>query len=211
MTSSAPPAEAPRIAVFAKAPVPGRVKTRLVPLLGAEGAARLHAGLVNQALSTAAATRPAKLQLWCSPDASHPFLAACAKRFGCETLTQQGADLGERMAQAFEGNTPLVLIGSDCPPLRASHISQAWDALEFHDAVVAPAEDGGYALIALAKPCPSLFGDIAWGEASVMQRTRERLARAKLSWMELPTLWDVDRPEDYERLRASEMAAEVEA
>jgi rSAM/selenodomain-associated transferase 1 len=211
MTSSAPPAEAPRIAVFAKAPVPGSVKTRLVPLLGAEGAARLHAGLVNQALSTAAATRPAKLQLWCSPDASHPFLAACAKRFACETRTQQGADLGERMAHAFEGNTPLVLIGSDCPALRASHISHAWDALEFHDAVVAPAEDGGYALIALARPCPSLFSDIAWGEPNVMQRTRERLAGAKLSWMELPTLWDVDRPEDYERLRASEMAGEVEA
>ena len=211
MTSSAAPAEAPRIAVFAKAPTPGSVKTRLVPLLGAQGAARLHEGLVNHAISAAAATRPATLQLWCSPDASHPFLAACAARFGCETRTQQGGDLGERMAHAFEGNSPLVLIGSDCPPLRGSHISQAWDALEFHDAVIAPAEDGGYALIALARPCPFLFSDIAWGEASVMQRTRERLARAKLSWLELATLWDVDRPEDYERLRASAMAAEVGA
>ena len=158
-----------------------------------------------------AATRPATLQLWCSPDASHPFLAVRGTFPGCETRTQQGGDLGERMAHAFEGNSPLVLIGSDCPPLRGSHISQAWDALEFHDAVIAPAEDGGYALIALARPCPFLFSDIAWGEASVMQRTRERLARAKLSWLELATLWDVDRPEDYERLRASAMAAEVGA
>jgi glycosyltransferase A (GT-A) superfamily protein (DUF2064 family) len=107
------------------------------------------------------------------------------------------------MAHAFAANTPLVLIGSDCPPLRASHIAHAWDALEFHDAVIAPAEDGGYALIALARPCPFLFSGIAWGEASVMQRTRERLAGAKLSWMELATLWDVDRPEDYRRLRES--------
>ena len=154
---------------------------------------------------------PATLQLWCAPDASHPFLVACAARFGCETRTQQGGDLGERMARAFEGNAPLVLIGSDCPPLLAAHISDAWSALEFHDAVIAPAEDGGYALIALARPCPSLFGGIAWGEASVMERTRERLAHAKLSWLELAPLWDVDRPEDYRRLRESAIPVEAGA
>ncbi len=75
--------------------------------------------------------------------------------------------------------------------------------------MVAPAEDGGYALIALARPCPFLFSDIPWGEASVMQQTRERLARAKLSWLELATLWDVDRPEDYQRLRESAIPVEA--
>ena len=209
--SSAPAPEAPRIAVFAKAPVPGTVKTRLVAMLGAQGAARLHAALAMHALATAAAARPASLQLWCSPDASHPFFAECAARFGCELRTQHGADLGERMAHAFDGNAPLVLIGSDCPPLTAAHLQRAWRMLATNDAVFAPTEDGGYALVALAKPLPSVFTGVSWGADRVMRQTRERVARERLRAGELDTLWDVDRPEDYERLRASDMDAEVGA
>jgi rSAM/selenodomain-associated transferase 1 len=207
--SNAPAPEAARIAVFARAPLPGAVKTRLVPMLGAEGAARLHAALVKHTLATAAATAPASLQLWCSPDMSHPFFAACAARFGCELRVQDGADLGERMARAFEGNTPLVLVGSDCPPLESAHLEGAWRILADHDAVFVPAEDGGYALVALARPCASIFRDVSWGGDEVMRQTREKLAAARLRWTELDTLWDVDRPEDYERLRASDLAAEV--
>ena len=202
---------APRIAVFAKAPVAGTVKTRLVPMLGAEAAARLHAALTRHALAAAAQTHPQALQLWCSPDAAHPFFAQCAARFRCELRAQQGADLGERMANAFAANTPLVLIGSDCPPLAATHLAGAWKALRDHDAAIAPAEDGGYALIALARPLPGLFTDIPWGDASVMQRTRERLAAARARFVELETLWDVDRPEDYRRLKSSDVAIEVDA
>jgi rSAM/selenodomain-associated transferase 1 len=202
---------APRIAVFAKAPVAGAVKTRLIPMLGAEKAARVHAALAMHALDAAVQARPQALQLWCSPDATHPFFARCAARFGCELRVQAGADLGERMANAFDANTPLVLIGSDCPPLAATHLTKAWQALRSHDAAIAPADDGGYALIALARPMPDLFSDISWGDASVMQRTRERLATARAGFVELETLWDVDRPEDYRRLEASGVAMEVDA
>lgn len=197
--------------MFAKAPVPGSVKTRLVPMLGAEGAARVHAALVRHALTEAAAAHPSSLQLWCSPDASHAFFVECAARFDCELRVQRGADLGERMANAFDGNTPLVLIGSDCPPLTAAHLERAWRMLATHDAVFAPAEDGGYALVALAVASLALFRGISWGSDKVMRQTRETLAAANLRWAELDTLWDVDRPEDYERLCASAAAAELRA
>ena len=204
-------AEAPRIAVFAKAPVPGEVKTRLVPVLGAEGAARLHASLARHTLAAARETQPASLQLWCAPDVAHPFFGECGFRYHCELMSQRGADLGERMANAFAASTPLVLIGTDCPALRASHLAAAWDALRSHDVVIAPAEDGGYVLIGLARPQSSLFAGMPWGDASVMARTRNRIAKAGLRCVELETLWDVDRPDDYRRLKESAIAAEVQA
>ena len=200
-----------RIAVFARAPVPGAVKTRLVPLLGADGAARLHAGLVRHALATAREAHPATLQLWCTPDAAHPFFAECAERFSCELRVQRGEDLGERMAHAFASEAPLVLIGADCPPLRASHLEHAWRALLSADAVLAPAQDGGYVLVGLARPAPMLFEGIDWGGAGVMRETRRRIAAAGLRCVELETLWDVDRPEDYRRMQASGLAVEVRA
>ncbi len=204
-------ADAPRIAVFAKAPVAGTVKTRLVPSLGAEGAARLHASLVRHALAMAREAQPASLQLWCAPDVAHPFFGECGFRYRCELFSQRGADLGERMANAFAAATPLVLIGSDCPVLRASHVAAAWDALRSNDVVIAPAEDGGYVLIGLARPQPSLFAGMPWGDASVMARTRKRIAKAGLACVELETLWDVDRPDDYRRLQESAIAGEVRA
>ena len=203
--------DAVRIAVFAKAPIAGAVKTRLVPVLGTEGAARVHMRLLRHALATARETNPALLQLWCSPDASHPFFADCAARFSAELHVQQGADLGARMAHAFTGHAPLVLIGSDCPSMRPSHLVQAWRALQSNDAVFAPAEDGGYVLVGLARPAPVVFEGIEWGQGDVMRVTRDRVAAAGLKCVELETLWDVDRPEDYRRLQASGMAAEVQA
>ena len=203
--------DAPRIAVFAKAPVAGAVKTRLVPTLGPAGAAQLHEALATHALATAAQANPSALQLWCAPDAAHPFFVGCATRFGCELRAQRGADLGERMAHAFASSSPLIVIGTDCPALNASHLARAWAALGANDAVIAPAEDGGYALIGLARPAPALFVDMPWGGAEVMARTRKRIAAAGLRCVELETLWDVDRPDDYRRLRASGIVLEVPA
>jgi rSAM/selenodomain-associated transferase 1 len=200
----------PRIAVFSKAPVAGEVKTRLVPLLGAERAAHLHGRLVERALATAASCDPSMLELWCAPDVSDPFFARCATRFGCELREQAGADLGERMSHAFAQSAPLVLIGSDCPALTATHVGEAWNALRTHDAAIAPAQDGGYVLIALARPQPALFETMAWSGRDVMAETRRRIARAGIKCAELETLWDVDRPEDYRRLERSGLAAEVE-
>lgn len=203
MASNAPRAET-RIGIFARAPVPGEAKTRLMPVLGAEGAAALHASLVRHALAVARESGVGPVELWCAPDASHPFFAACEREFGVALRVQRGADLGERMARAFEAalgdNAALVLAGSDCPAITAATLRAAAAALAGHDAVFAPAEDGGYVLVGLAVPIPGLFEAIDWGGPAVMAQTRARLERSATTWKELETFWDIDRPEDYERL-----------
>jgi rSAM/selenodomain-associated transferase 1 len=213
MTSSAPRPDAVRIAVFAKAPVAGAVKTRLATLLGPEGAAGLHAGLVRHALSTAVQSRLGPVELWCAPDASHPFFERCAQEFGVALRSQEGADLGERMRRAFDAalgaRAALIVIGSDCPALRDADLRAAAAALRHNDAVIAPAEDGGYVLVGLSRPAPVLFDGIDWGTSAVMGQTRARLAAAGIEWKELATLWDVDRPEDYARLQHEGMLDEV--
>lgn len=209
MTPDDPRPEA-AVAVFAKAPVAGEVKTRLAAVLGADAAASLHAGLVRHALATAVHARLGPTSLWCLPDAGHAFFARCAGEFGVRLEAQEGADLGERMRRAFERSpAPLLAIGADCPALRPAHLAAAAAALRGADAVFIPAEDGGYVLVGLARPVPALFEDIPWGSAAVMARTRERLERARLRWVELEALWDVDRPDDYARLQREGLLAEV--
>jgi hypothetical protein len=191
-----------RIIVFARAPVPGAAKTRLVPALGAEGAARLHARLVERTLATACAAGIGPVELCCAPDAAHPFFAACAARF-CVALTAQGAgDLGARMHRALAVDLPAVLVGSDCPALTPDVLHAAAAALrDDRDVVFAPAEDGGYALVAANRLRPGCFARIPWGSPEVMARQRSRLRACGLRWRELAPLWDVDLPSDLERLR----------
>jgi rSAM/selenodomain-associated transferase 1 len=209
MTPDVPRPEA-AIAVFAKAPVPGEVKTRLAGVLGIDAAASLHAGLVRHALATAVHARLGPVSLWCMPDARHSFFARCAAEFGVRLEAQHGANLGERMARAFERErAPLLVIGADCPALTARHLADAAAALRDADAVFVPAEDGGYVLVGLARPVAGLFDEIPWGTAGVMARTRDRLERASARWVELDPLWDVDRPDDYARLQREGLLAEV--
>lgn len=198
------------VAVFAKAPVAGAVKTRLAGLLGADAAASLHAALVRHTLSTAVQSRLGRVTLWCAPDAGHPFFARCAEQFAV-ALEQQGeGDLGMRMEHAFaQARGPLLLLGSDCPVFTVAHLHAAAEALADHDAVFVPAEDGGYVLVGLARPVPGLFEGVGWGTPAVMAQTRARLAAARARWHELPALWDVDRPEDFARLQRDGLLAEV--
>lgn len=209
MKSSAPRPERgpPRIAVFAKAPILGSVKTRLAPVLGEDGAAQLHVELVRRALMVATRAQLGPVQLWCTPETSHPFFLRCEYEFGVSLHRQQGDDLGARMAHAFAqahaAGESLVLIGSDCPALAPQDLQDAAVALEAYPAVLTPAEDGGYVLVGLGAPAP-IFEGVAWGGEAVMAQTRARLEAAGIGWAELPTLWDVDRPEDYARLVGAE-------
>lgn len=209
------PDEGSRVAVFAKAPVPGEVKTRLVPLLGAEGAARLHEALVRRALAVAAESFAGDVELWCAPHAGHPFFDRCARELGVRTRPQPPGDLGRRMQAAFDAafadGRALVLIGSDCPALRAADLRAARAALGTHDAAFTPAEDGGYVLVAMARPIAGVFAGIDWGTGNVMRQTRERLAAAGARVCELPVRWDVDRPEDYARLAREGLLPEAAA
>lgn len=198
-----------RLAVFAKAPLPGYAKTRLIPLLGADGAARLAATLIARTLALAEAVRPRALTLWCAPSAGHPyFRALAAGRSPPRLCTQTGADLGARMHAAFTDELargPTLLIGTDCPALTAGHLHAAADALlgtvaaPAADAVFLPAEDGGYVLVGLHDPQPRLFEDLPWSTPALMDATRARLRQAGLRGAEPATLWDLDRPADYRR------------
>jgi rSAM/selenodomain-associated transferase 1 len=193
-----------RVQVFARAPVSGEVKTRLIPRLGAEGAARLQTKLTERAVATAIAAEIGPVELWCSPDLSHPTFAALAQR-GVALRDQGPGDLGERMhgalSSAVRDGDFAVLIGSDCPSLTPHDLRCAAQAIsDGADVAFVPAEDGGYVLIATRSCSPRLFDNISWGSDSVMAQTRSRLRELGQSWQELPPRWDIDRPEDYERL-----------
>lgn len=193
-----------RIIVFAKAPVPGEAKTRLIPALGAAGAARLHERLVDRALETACAAGLGAVELCCAPDAAHPFFADRAARLGV-ALTEQGpGDLGARMQRALAARLPAVLIGADCPAMTPEYLREAGRALaDGYDAVLGPAEDGGYVLVATGRSHPEAFTGIRWGGPYVMEEQRARFRTIGWRWIELATLWDVDRPEDLARLRGA--------
>jgi uncharacterized protein len=206
------------VIVFAKAPVPGEAKTRLIPQLGARGAARLHGALIERALETARAAGLGGVQLCCAPDTTHPFFAACAARHGVALTAQTGNDLGARMLSALDRVVqragPALLIGTDCPALTSDHLREAAAALTAgHDAVLGPAEDGGYVLVGLQCTSPRVFEGIAWGGPDVMRDTRARLAALGWRWHEIAELWDVDRPADLMRFaeRVEGGAREIDA
>jgi rSAM/selenodomain-associated transferase 2/rSAM/selenodomain-associated transferase 1 len=200
------------VAILAKAPVAGLAKTRLIPLLGAAGAARAQRGFALQTLATARAAGTGGVTLWCAPDATHPFFRALARRHGARTLAQPTGDLGQRMAAAVSHHfaqtpqTPLLIVGTDCPALTPAHLQPAADALQTVDVVLIPAEDGGYVLIGLRRPVSEVFTGVVWSTPQVLAQTRERLRGAGASWLELPGLWDVDEPADWLRWRSTPMS-----
>jgi rSAM/selenodomain-associated transferase 1 len=201
------------VAVFARAPVAGFAKTRLVPRLGRQGAARLQRLFTARAVRTAQDAAIGPVSLWCSPDSSHRAFAAIGRQSDVKLFSQRGADLGARMLAAFAllcRAGPALLIGTDCPALTAATVRDAAQALDVgHGAVLVPAEDGGYVLIGLRRAEPSLFDAIPWSTDRVMAETRARLHRSGLRWRELPASWDVDRPDDVDRLLASALMPEL--
>jgi uncharacterized protein len=191
------------VAVLAKAPITGFAKTRLIPVLGARGAAVLQERLVERAVETACAAAIGPVTLWTTPDESHPVFQSIGARLGITLARQADGDLGARMLAAITAaNTCVLLIGSDCPALTLDHLRAAADVLRDRaPAVVIPAEDGGYALIGLRTSEPALFSDMPWSTPLVMNETRRRLRTLGLTWHEPVTLWDVDLPQDLERMR----------
>jgi uncharacterized protein len=214
MTAPAPAADT-RVIVFARAPEPGAVKTRLIPLLGAARAAELQRILIDRAIATALAAGIGPVELWCAPSAQHPLLAHCAERHGIDATSQCDGDLGARMLHAtvaaLAAAPRVIIIGADCPALTSGDLQRAAAALVDHnDAVLVPAEDGGYVLIGLKWWNARLFADVAWGTDQVITATRERLAALNWRWLELPCAWDVDRPADFVRLAASGLIPDLD-
>lgn len=194
-----------RILIFAKAPVPGYAKTRLIPVLGAQGAAELHARLIHRTVAVAVESRLAPVELWICGDTGLDFFESFRTSVDSRIHMQTGADLGARMGhavgQALQDAAFAVLIGTDCPVLDAAYLERACAALaDGRDMVLGPAVDGGYVLIGLGRPEPAIFENVAWGTSAVLAQTREQVRSLGLACTELPVLWDVDEPGDLARL-----------
>jgi len=199
-----------RIIVFAKPPIPGHAKTRLIPALGERGASELHARLVRHTLTTATQAELCPVELYCADNPQHPFFIECRQDFPVRLKTQRGADLGQRMANAFDealtSARHIILIGSDCPALTGTDLEQALEALiAGQNCVLKPAADGGYVLIGLRASNHNIFNDINWGSDSVLEQTRAKLRLINWRWHELETTWDLDRPEDLAKLRPAHL------
>lgn len=201
--------DAVAIAILAKAPVPGLAKTRLAPVLGAEGAASLQARFIERTATTARLAAIGPVTLWAAPDHNHPMLQTIAAKVGVALAAQPEGDLGARMMAALAAaGGPAIVVGTDCPALTPEHLRSAARALvDGIDVVVIPVDDGGYGLIGMHRAEPALFESMAWSTSSVMAQTRRRLARLGLCWREPARLWDVDVPADLERLASAGLAS----
>lgn len=189
-----------RIVVFAKAPVAGRVKTRLIPALGAAGAAQLAAHLLDRALQQALAAAVGPVELCMSPAPGAPEWAGIPLPAGIETSDQGEGDLGARMARAAQRaiarGEPVLLTGTDCPDLTAARLRTAAAQLAGHGAVLHRAEDGGYPLLGVRAFAAGLFEDMPWSTATVADLTLARLAALGWTVWVGDTLRDIDEPAD---------------
>ncbi len=188
--------------VFAKAPVKGQVKTRLISDLGEDGAYEVYRQLLEKSLTLATQSNY-RTELWCHPSQQHAYFQQAAIDHPLTLNDQYGNDLGERMRFAMQNglqvNDAVVLIGCDCPVLTEKYIAQTYDALRFVDVVLGPAEDGGFVLIGCKKTHYLMFKNVIWGKSSVLDSTLDSLQQCGLSHRLLPTLWDVDILSDYTR------------
>lgn len=189
-----------RLIVFAKAPRPGLAKTRLIPALGADGAARLAQRMLDHTLAQALAAQLGPVELCMSPAPDSPEWQSIELPANVGRSDQGAGDLGERMARAMDraltAGQPVLLMGTDGPGLTAAFLQEAARKLAQHDAVLLPVRDGGYLLIGLRAPCPAIFQQMAWSTAGVASETLRRLAALNLSVWLGPTLHDIDDPQD---------------
>jgi len=195
-----------RVALFAREPVLGQVKTRLYPAIGASRALSLYRSMLGRIAAIIEASSLAAWDLWVSSNPSHEcFISICNIR---NIYLQEGEDLGQKMSfsvaqtLARPGIESILIVGTDCPAMSASVIDSALAELDAGIAVViGPAEDGGYVLLGMRRHIPQLFEGISWGTDVVLQQTLSRLQQLNISYRLLEPLWDVDKPEDLARLK----------
>lgn len=187
-----------RILLFARAPRPGKVKTRLIPDLGETGALAIHVQLVRRQLEVLASEPLCPVQLWLDEPSTDPLFDG----FKGQVYLQSGEDLGQRMhhaaSVALQEAEAVIIIGSDCPGLDRAYLAEALHALSLpeRDVVIGPAEDGGYVLIGLKMAASQLFSNIDWGTERVLQQTLQSLGQLNLGYQLLRPLCDVDTKDD---------------
>ncbi|WP_027856780.1 TIGR04282 family arsenosugar biosynthesis glycosyltransferase [Marinobacterium jannaschii] len=193
-----------RIVIFAKAPRAGFAKTRLIPAVGAEGAAELAKKLLLNAVDAALAADIGPVELCVTPDLSDPLWQQLDLPQQLHYSVQCDGDLGQRMAGAVQKvlayGEQIILTGTDCPMLNVQRLRDAAAALNHHRCALYPVSDGGYSMIALNDFDPSLFSDIPWSTEQVFPMTQERLENLGWDWWQGETLRDIDEPEDLQWL-----------
>jgi rSAM/selenodomain-associated transferase 1 len=190
--------------IFARAPIPGMCKTRLVPELGEQGAADLQRELIGRCIQQLCTDPICATQLWCAPDSGHVYFQSLAKQYDVSLHTQQGKDLGEKMYHAMSSSPALntIIVGTDIPLLSRTYVEHAIGVLRAGmDAVIGPAEDGGYVLLGLQQIEQGLFTGIDWGTSGVARQTMDKMTASGLRWRTLDEQWDLDNTGDLERYR----------
>lgn len=192
------PNNSPRIIVFAKAPLPGFAKTRLIPALGEAGAAALAEKMLLHTLRQCVLSGIEAIELCVAPARDCDYWSTFSVPAGVEMTSQGEGDLGQRLLRAATRTKEdsVMLIGTDCPELTASRLRAAAAALEKSDAVIYPARDGGYVLLGLNRVEAALFEGIAWSTEVVAEQTRERLQVCGMNCEKLESLADIDEPGD---------------
>lgn len=195
-----------RIIIFAKAPQPGFAKTRLIPALGQEGAARLAHRMLDRTLASALEAAIGTVELCATPEITSSAWDGVEIPQGIQISAQGEGDLGERLARAAQRGIgqsgKVLLIGTDCVEMNAQLLQKAAAALEHHDAAIHPTADGGYALLGLGRFHPLLFSDIAWSTNDVAFDTICRIKRLCWSLYVGGLLHDVDEPGDLKHVPA---------
>lgn len=203
------------ILIFSKSPELGKVKTRLVPALGEQGALELYKRMLAAVLELCQRI-PYETELWVQGDVHNEFILEVQQGFPLnpqfKVRKQQGSDLGLSLShafgEAFKSHQQVVVIGGDCISLDKDYLNKAFQVLSKHDLVIGPAEDGGYVLLGLRSSetvlaiYPRLFQGIEWGRSGVCEQTLIIADDLSLSYVILETRWDIDNKEDLERISA---------
>jgi hypothetical protein len=193
------------IAILAKAPVPGTVRTPLIPLVGADGAATLYERCTDHAITTALEADIGPVELWCRPSMLNPFFAEMARAHPLTLRVQGNGDLGVRLFRTFEAllsaHPFAIVMGSNCPALLPVHLRMVAEALhDGYDAAFVPMDDGRCAAGGMRKASEDVFKDLSRSPGTVMDALKARLRELRWRWLELPTLWDIDAPRGFSRL-----------
>ena len=206
----------PALLIFAKEPTPGSVKTRLAAAIGAARAAQVYRELTALTLAHAVAARSAgvvdRIELWCAPSAASPYFRGMARKTGASlhaqvvaTWAQDGACDRRRADPRRRGTARRHRL----PAPRRRSTRACGRAVAGHDAVLGPAEDGGYVLVGARRPLP--FAAVRWSSPHALTDTTAGFGRAGIRWAALPVLWDVDEPADLARFEALQSTLNVTA
>ena len=197
------------VQVFFKAPIKGKVKTRLIPSVGEDGSVIVHQRLCEQVIQcvTGYAAQQTesdvRVQFWVDMGIDHPFITEKSEQYGVDVFQQVGDDLGQRMANALavglDSAEQVIVVGGDCYSICSLYLMQAFEMLESHDLVLGPADDGGYILLGATSIEPSMLQNIEWGVSTVLQATVDRAEQSGKRVGLLDERWDIDTLEDIQR------------